>query len=816
MSTKLNVKLITDNLADELIAGIQSASGIYIMTSFLMQSGVRLLAPHIKNALERGAEVKMLAGDYLYITQPEGLLELIGIDERIEARLWRSMGSSFHPKAYLFDYDQGEGLLIVGSSNFSFSALRTGYEWNLAMNAQAEPYTFQMALDKFMESFYHETTLSINSDSIRMYEEEYLQYHQRNPELIQRITEMEESEADLGLSTEPRLDEETQEPESIRPRFAQEEALEALERTLEEEYDKAMVVMATGLGKTYLAGFFAERFSKILFIAHREEILHQARQSFQRVMPERSLGIFNGHYKEGEADCVFASIFTLGMRKHRESFVQDAFDLIIVDEFHHAASASYLSVIDYFQPKFLLGITATPDRMDGKDVYALCDGNVAYQMHFIEAIRRQWLAPFQYYGVFDETDYSAIRWLGTRYDEEQLLSAQLQESQAERIYEAWMKNKQTRTIAFCSSIRQADFLADAFHRRGISVLSLHSRTVEMSRAEAISRLSEGRLEVIFTVDLFNEGTDIPSVDTLLFVRPTESLTVFTQQVGRGLRLSEGKTHCVIIDLIGNYRNADVKLRLFEEDDVNGARSKFKEIMPSVPSGCEITLDTQVVNLLNELSRKRLPHREKLLHDFMELKRELGRIPSYLELHLFGLSPSHAYRNEFGSYIGFLYWAELLSESEVEIYQRYESWLRDVEKTVMTKSYKMIVLLYMLEKSVIHWCDQVTPEEVAPFFYSYLMEKEYRRRIDFSDKDSRKLWEHNETTQHKLSKLIAEMPMSKWAGAKGSMTRFQNGVFSLAFDVREQDKAILYAWTEDICKFRLHVHFERREHRKVGD
>lgn len=275
MSTKLNVKLITDNLADELIAGIQSASGIYIMTSFLMQSGVWLLAPHIKNALDRGAEVKMLAGDYLYITQPEGLLELIGIDERIEARLWRSMGSSFHPKAYLFDYDEGEGLLIVGSSNFSFSALRTGYEWNLAMNAQAEPYTFQMALDKFMESFYHETTLPINPDSIHMYEEEYLQYHQRNPELIRRITEMEKSEADLGLSTEPRLDEETQETESIRPRFAQEEALEALERTLEEEYDKAMVVMATGLGKTYLAGFFAERFSKILFIAHREEILHQ-------------------------------------------------------------------------------------------------------------------------------------------------------------------------------------------------------------------------------------------------------------------------------------------------------------------------------------------------------------------------------------------------------------------------------------------------------------------------------------------------------------------------------------------------------------
>ncbi|WP_413034937.1 phospholipase D-like domain-containing protein [Paenibacillus xylanilyticus] len=199
---KLNVKLITDNLADELITRMQHASGIYIMTSFIMQSGVKLLAPHLKQAAERGAEVRMLAGDYLYITQPEGLRALCEVDPRIETRLWRSMGTSFHPKAYLFDHDNGEGLLIVGSSNFSFTALKTGYEWNLAMNAEAEPYTFQMALDKFMQSFYHETTLPVNPDSIALYEEEYRKYHQKNPEMIQRITEMEEAEFGTGLPEE--------------------------------------------------------------------------------------------------------------------------------------------------------------------------------------------------------------------------------------------------------------------------------------------------------------------------------------------------------------------------------------------------------------------------------------------------------------------------------------------------------------------------------------------------------------------------------------------------------------------------------------
>ncbi|MUG70586.1 DNA helicase [Paenibacillus validus] len=806
----LNVKLITENLADELIIGMQNASGIYIMTSFVMQSGVRLLAPHLKGAIERGAEVKVLAGDYLFVTQPEGLQALLDIDTRLEARLWRSMGTSFHPKAYLFDYENGEGLLIVGSSNFSMSAMRMGMEWNLAMNAKAEPYTFQVALDKFMQNFYHDSTLPLNEHTIAIYEEEYRTCHRKNPELIRMITAMEEDEyrtENTGNPVENTVSDGEQTP--IHPRFAQIDALDALERTLEEEYDKAMVVMATGLGKTYLAGFFAQRFKRVLFVAHREEILFQAKRSFQRIMPDKTFGFYNGVMKEGNADCVFASIYTLGMKKHRESFAQDQFDLIVVDEFHHAAAKSYQSVIQYFKPKFLLGITATPDRMDGKDVYALCDGNVAYQIHFIEAIRRGWLSPFRYFGVYDDTDYSSIRWLGTHYDDEQLTAAQLKQTMADKIYAAWTEHKETRTIGFCSSIRQADFLAGYFQDRGVSAVSLHSGTVGITREEAITRLARGNLEVIFTVDLFNEGVDIPSVDTLLFVRPTESLTVFTQQVGRGLRLSEQKSHCTVIDLIGNYRNADVKLRLFASE--GEAKGTAKEsVIPSVPVGCELNLETAVINLLDELSRKKLPHRERLHRSFLDLQNELGRIPTYLELHLYGRSNSWEYRNEFGSYVGFLGWAECLTKEEEEVYYRYEAWIRDVEKTVMTKSYKMIVLLYMLERGPEHWAESVTSKEVASFFHGYLMEKEYRRRIDFSDKDSRKLWEYNETG---VSQLIERMPMTKWGSAKGSMTRFEDGVFSLRNEPAPEHRSILYRWTKEICLYRLHHHFERKEQKQ---
>ncbi|MBD2846627.1 DEAD/DEAH box helicase family protein [Paenibacillus sp. IB182496] len=809
MSATLNVKLITENLADELIAGMQQASGIYILTSFVMQSGVRLLAPHLRRALERGAEVKALAGDYLFVTQPEGLQALTDIDSRIEARLWRSNGTSFHPKAYLFDYDNGEGLLVVGSSNFSMSAMRMGMEWNLAMNAKAEPYTFQVALEKFMHSYYHEATQPLNAHTIARYAEEYRECHRLNPELTRLIAEMEEAEVRGGGEADPAgaSPDGGTDSAAVTPRYAQIEALEALERTCEEEYDKAMVVMATGLGKTYLAAFFARRYPRVLFVAHREEILHQGRRSFRHVLPDRSHGLYNGTVKEGGADCVFASIYTLGMKKHREAFAPERFDLIVVDEFHHAAAASYQAVIGYFRPRFLLGITATPDRMDGKDVYALCEGNVAYQLHFIEAIRRGWLAPFRYYGVYDDTDYSTIRRMGGRYDEEQLAAAQLRQTMAARILEAWERHRQTRTIGFCSSIRQADFLAGAFRAQGHAALSLHSGTVDVTREAAIRQLTAGELDVIFTVDLFNEGVDIPSVDTLLFVRPTESLTVFTQQVGRGLRLSETKTHCAIIDLIGNYRNADIKLRLFAGEAAQQADAGARAaIAPAVPDGCALQLETAVVDLLEALRRKRMPQRERLHHAFVTLQQELGRIPTYLELHLHGGASGLEYRAAFGSYVGFLHWAGCLSEAAAQVYERHADWLRDVETTGMTKSYKMVVLLYMLERGPQAWTDPVTPGQAAPFFHRYLTVKAHRRRIDFSDRESRRLWTYDEAG---VSRLIARMPMAKWSAARGSMTRYEDGVFRLAFGAGAADRATLHRWTREVCLYRLHAHFERR-------
>lgn len=796
------VRLITHKLGEHLLEHIESASTICILTSFVMKSGVDYLKSALKQAAERGADIKICTGDYLYITQPEGLKELLSIDDRIQIRLWKSNGVSFHPKAYLFQSDNQE-YLFIGSSNLSRSALNHGVEWNLSVSGEKD--VFEEAMSQFLNLFLSKQTIGLNVETIKHYEQEYKQYHLSNPNLAKAWSETEE--LDLMLTTDPQATElpsEVHETSSsygdIQPRFAQVEALEELQKTVEEEYNKALVVMATGLGKTYLAGFFAQNFHRVLFIAHREEILYQAKESFKKIMPDKRYGIYNGKQKEAEADVVFASIYTLSLKKHLERFKPDELDLIIIDEFHHAAANTYQRVLDYFTPTFLLGITATPDRNDNKDVYALCDGNVAFRLDFLEAIERRWLAPFRYYGVYDDTDYRQITWLGNRYDEEELLRAQLREDLASKILKAWVEKKQTRTIGFCSSIKQANFLSGYFNQHGYHTVSLHSQQVGVNRAMAISLLAKGELDIIFTVDLFNEGVDIPAVDTLLFVRPTESLTVFTQQIGRGLRLFEGKEYCTIVDLIGNYRNADIKLSLFDTEE---KKSKIDSIQPAVPALCEINLDVNVIDLIQEMNRKRHPRRDKLYSDYFSLKQELGRRPTSLELHLKGGSESVQYRQEFKTYFGFLKWTEELTETEQEVYERYEEWFKDVEKTGMAKSYKMVVLLAMLNRGPSEWYKAITPNQVAPFFHQYLTQKEYRKRIDFSDKSSKRLWNYDE---ERVSKLIATMPMSKWTG---DLVEFKDGNFRFTFDVLPEDEEIVFEWTKQICEYRLHVHFERK-------
>ncbi|MDN3450043.1 DEAD/DEAH box helicase family protein [Planococcus sp. APC 3906] len=800
----IKLELVTGQLINHLERLAKEAVEIHWITAFAMKSGVRMILPTLQQAAEKGVPIKLLVGDYLFVTQPEALRMLLEQAPEAEVRIWKSGGTSFHPKSYLFRGTENSHL-IVGSSNLSASALTTGVEWSLIAPASVDSEVFEEAVMRFNEHFYGEQTVPLNQETLAEYEALHKEANIKRP-ISPVWSEAEEVEMTVG-PTQPGMVVDPPVPylTNITPRPAQQEALAALENAMAEDYSRAMVVLATGLGKTYLAAFFAERFKRVLFVAHREEILYQAEQSFKHVYPDRTSSFYNASHKETEADFIFASIYTLGSQYHLDRFAKDEFDLIVVDEFHHAAAPTYERLLDHFEPQFLLGITATPDRMDNKDVYALCDGNIAISIHFLDAIERNWLSPFNYFGVYDDTDYSAIPWRGTRYSEQELMQVQLREDFAQKILEAWKQHKQTRTIVFCSSVKQAQYMDSFFKQQCISSMALHGGSPTEERRGARERLDSGELEVIFTVDLFNEGVDIPKVDTLLFIRPTESLAVYTQQIGRGLRIAEGKSHCVIIDFIGNYRNADLKLAVFDQ---GGEGKGNKAIDPLVPAICGFNLDLQVVNLLEEMRKKRAPRKELLVMAYRELKKELGRRPSYLDFHLHANAASKTVKQEFGSYFGMLAYADELADDENDVWHNYRKWFLEVERTGMSKSYKMVLLKYMLSRGARDWVKPVSPIQAAPFFHSYLMEKEYRFKADFSDAKGKGLRSYDEK---KIAFLIADMPMTKWSGsAKENLIVFEGkDAFSVNLTPADEELELLYKWTEEIAEYRLHNYFERK-------
>lgn len=378
-----------------------------------------------------------------------------------------------------------------------------------------------------------------------------------------------------------------------------------------------------------------------------------------------------------------------------------------------------------------------------------------------------------------------MKWRNNRYDEEELLRLQLRDSYAAAVLAAWKEHKQSRTIGFCSSVRQAIFLSEHFKKAGYRSLALHCNTDRETRTAARNMLESGQLDIIFTVDLFNEGVDIPSVDTLLFARPTESLTVFTQQIGRGLRLATGKSHCVFIDLIGNYLNARQKYKVFLDN--NELPAKISSETFTEPTYFEFHFETAVIDLL-EVMKQNEPIQQRLIIAYFELKEELGHPPTYLEYHLKASEDSNAIKDNFDSYSIFLEYARELNELGTEVLKQHRDWIIEVNTTRMNKSYKMVVLKYMLSRGAANWYKPVTAREVAPFFHAYLMEKPYRRDADLADKQGLTLHEYNEA---KVAKLIETMPMTKWSGTSKGLIKFEEGIFAPQLKVAIEHEEILF-------------------------
>ncbi|PSJ39035.1 DUF3427 domain-containing protein [Allosphingosinicella deserti] len=662
-----------DALIRHLLPHIDNAQAVDVAVAFVLESGVRLLRPHLQELLDRSGRLRLVTGDYLDATDPDALRRLMDLEGDVHLSVFETKATGFHPKSWIFHMQDQSGVALVGSSNLSETALRTGVEWNLRTHAPDQGGDWETILTGFEMLLAKPEVRPLTHDWIDRYEA------RRQPALP----------SNMGVA-------EIAEPYLVapQPHPIQQRALAALEETRRAGYSAGMVVLATGLGKTWLSAFDSNRpeFRRILFVAHREEILNQAMETFRRCRPKARLGRYNGDQKDTNADVLFASIQTLGRVTHLRNFRPEHFDYVVVDEFHHAAAATYRKLIDHFSPKFLLGLTATPDRMDGADLLGLCQENLVFQCDAFEGIEAELLSPFSYFGVPDDIDYAQIPWRGTRFDEEALTQAAATQARAQNALEQYRKLGGSRTIAFCVSQRHADFMASFFVEQGLRAVAVHSGARSAPRASSLEALEAGELDVVCAVDMFNEGVDVPNVDTIMMLRPTESSVIWMQQFGRGLRRSEGKDRLRVIDYIGNHRIFLTKARtLLQCSPGDRALALQLEAITrgkiSLPPGCEVTYDLEALDILRNLLRptSRGDAIESFYQDF-ELRFEAR--PTAIDVLHAGFNPRSTGH---GSWFRFVRDQGGLKPEEDQALTIYGDLLDLIATTPMTRSYKMLVL-----------------------------------------------------------------------------------------------------------------------------
>ncbi|MBU3101937.1 MULTISPECIES: DEAD/DEAH box helicase family protein [Clostridium] len=679
-----------DYLLPKLAASLRKAKTIDLAVGFLMESGVKLLINDLKQVAQSGVRIRILTGNYLNITQPQALyLVKEALGDKVDLRFYNIKNKSFHPKSYIFEYEE-DGDVFIGSSNMSNSALTSGIEWNYRINKNKNLEDFKHFKDVFEDLFLNHSII-IDDDELRRYSSVW-----KRPKVFNTLEKVEDNKDEYGLVIP-----------LYEPRGAQIEALYELRKCREDGLDKGLVVAATGIGKTYLAAFDSLDFNRILFVAHREEILNQAEISFKNIRPNIKTGFFNGENKDSNKEVLFATVQTLGQKQYLcdKYFKKDAFDYIIIDEFHHAAAGNYSNILEYFTPKFLLGLTATPERLDNKDVFALCDYNIVYEVRLKGAIDKGWLVPFRYYGVFDETDYTKISFKNGKYDETELEKALMLNKRSNLILKHYEKYNSKRALGFCSSRRHAIYMSKYFNENGIkacAVISGEQNEFSMDRHKAVDKLKTGELNIIFSVDMFNEGLDIPQIDMILLLRPTESPTIFLQQLGRGLRKYKDKKYVNVLDFIGNYKKANL-IPFFLSGKLKDTAGKAKlgrlPTEEEYPDDCIVNFDFQVIDIFKKMMIDQKNIFDLVVEDFNRIKEDLRTRPSRLQMYtymdddLYNIIRSRGELNIFNDYLGFLNKINEISEEEKMLLNtKAYGFLNTIEKTTMTKTYKMPLLL----------------------------------------------------------------------------------------------------------------------------
>lgn len=779
------------------------AKKIDIIVSFLMESGVRLILNDLKTALDRGVQIRILTGNYLGITQPSALYLLKNeLGNRVDMRFYNDKHRSFHPKAYIFHYENYEDIYI-GSSNISRSALTSGIEWNYRLNSQDNHKDFVLFYDTFQDLFENHSII-IDDNELKRYSKNW-----HKPAVSKDLARYDAVEDNSDTPVR----------KLFQPRGPQIEALYALADSRSEGATKGLVHAATGIGKTYLAAFDSAKYQKVLFVAHREEILKQAAISFRNVRQSNDYGFFYGKQKDKDKSVIFASVATLGRSEYltENYFAPDYFDYLIIDEFHHAVNDQYQRIINYFKPKFLLGLTATPERLDGKDIYEICDYNVPYEISLKEAINKGVLVPFHYYGIYDTVDYSSIHLVRGHYDEKQLDKAYIgNKDRYDLIYKYYKKYPSKRALGFCCSRKHANEMAKEFCARGIDAVAVYSNTngePSEERNIAIQKLKSQEIKVIFSVDMFNEGVDIPDLDMVMFLRPTESPVVFLQQLGRGLRISNGKTYLNVLDFIGNYEKAGrVSLLLTGGGDSNkNAPTDLSNI--EYPDDCIVDFDMRLIDLFKKLDQKSLTAKERITHEFYRVKEKLdGKIPTrmqlftYMDDDVYRYCITHAKENPFRHYLEFLEKLHELSETEETLCSGLgKDFLTLIETTDMQKVYKMPILYSFFNHGNVRLA--VKDDEVLAawkdFFNTGKNWKDFAADITYD--------EYKSITDKQHLRKAKSMPI-KYLKASGKGFFVEKDGFALAIrddlkDIVKNDAFIKHM--HDILEYRTMEYYRRR-------